>query len=122
MIRVIIDTNVLVSALLTSGGLPEAVVNLATSGEVQWFAAEAILTECEEGLKRPRLAIDPGKAVEAMAGIRAVVSVVTPGMRVTAASDPDDNHFLECAEAARAHYLVTGNVRHFPKVWRETEL
>jgi predicted nucleic acid-binding protein len=35
MIRVVIDTNILVSALLTSGGLPEAVITLATSGEVQ---------------------------------------------------------------------------------------
>ena len=98
MIRVVIDTNVLVSALLTSGGLPEAVVNLAISGEVQWFASEAVLAEYEHVLKRPRLLIDSGKAAGAMARIRAIVSVVTPTIRVTAASDPDDNHFLECAE------------------------
>jgi len=41
VIRVVIDTNVLVSALLTSGGLPEAVIDLAISGEVQWFASES---------------------------------------------------------------------------------
>ena len=40
MIRVVIDTNVLVSALLTNGGLPEAVIDLAISGEVQWLASE----------------------------------------------------------------------------------
>jgi putative PIN family toxin of toxin-antitoxin system len=67
MIRVVIDTNVLVSALLTSGGLPEAVINLAISGEVQWFASESVLAEYEEVLKRPRLAIDSGKAADAMA-------------------------------------------------------
>ena len=58
MIRVVIDTNILVSALLTSGGSPEAVIDLAISGEVQWFASESVLTEYEEVLKRPRLAID----------------------------------------------------------------
>ena len=58
MIRVVIDTNVLVSGLLTSGGLPEAVINLAISGEVQWFASQSVLAEYEEVLKRPRLAID----------------------------------------------------------------
>ena len=122
MIRVVIDTNVLVSALLTSGGLPEAVINLAISGEVQWFASESVLAEYEEVLKRPRLAIDADKAADAMARIRTIVSVVSPVVRVAAASDPDDNQFLECAEAAQAHYLVTGNIRHFPKVWKETQV
>ena len=100
MIRVVIDTNVLVSALLTSGGLPEAVINLAISGEVQWFASESVLAEYEEVLKRPRLIIDSGKAAGAMARIRTIVSVVSPAVRVAAARDPDDNQFLECAEAA----------------------
>jgi putative PIN family toxin of toxin-antitoxin system len=77
MIRVVIDTNVLVSALLT-GGLPEAVVDLAISGEVQWFASESILAEYEDVIKRPRLAIDSDKAADAMARIRAIVSIVSP--------------------------------------------
>ena len=47
MIRLVIDTNILVSALLTSGGLPEAVIDLAISGEVQWFASESVLAEYE---------------------------------------------------------------------------
>jgi putative PIN family toxin of toxin-antitoxin system len=107
MIRVVIDTNVLVSALLTSGGLPEAIINLAISGEVQWFASESVLAEYEEVLQRPRLAIDSVKAADAMARILATVSMVSPAVRVTAASDTDDNQFLECAEAAQAHYLIT---------------
>ena len=106
MIRVVIDTNVLVSALLTSGGLPEAVINLAISGELHWFTSEPVLAEYEDVLKRPRLAIDARKAAEAMARIRAIVSIVSPAVRVAAASGPDDNYFLECAEAAHAHYLV----------------
>ena len=122
MIRVVIDTNVLVSALLTSAGLPEAVINLAFSGEVQWFASESVLSEYEDVLKRPRLAIDSGKAADAIARIRGIVSKVSPVVRVAAASDPDDNRFLECAEAAQAHYLVTGNIRHFPEVWKETRI
>ena len=121
MIRVVIDTNVLVSALLT-GGLPEAVVDLAISGEVQWFASESILAEYEDVIKRPRLAIDSDKAADAMARIRAIVSIVSPAVRVAAARDPDDNQFLECAEAAQADYLVTGNIRHFPEVWKETRI
>ena len=52
MIRVVIDTNVLVSGLLTSGGLPEAVINLAISGEVQRCASPSVLAEYEEVMKR----------------------------------------------------------------------
>jgi putative PIN family toxin of toxin-antitoxin system len=122
MIRVVIDTNVLVSALLTRGGLPEAVIDLAISGAVQWFASESVLAEYKVVLKRPRLAIDFRKVADAIARIRAIVSVVSPAVRVAAATDPDDNQFLECAEAAQAHYLVTGNIRHFPEAWKETRI
>jgi putative PIN family toxin of toxin-antitoxin system len=108
--------------LLTSGGLPEAVIDLAISGAVQWFASESVLAEYEVVLKRPRLAIDSRKAADAIARIRAIVLVVSPAVRVAAATDPDDNQFLECAEAAQAHYLVTGNIRHFPEAWKETRI
>ena len=37
------------------------------------------------------------------------------------AKDPGDDKFLECADAARADYLVTGNQRHFPKFWKKTK-
>jgi uncharacterized protein len=40
--------------------------------------------------------------------------LVEPAMRITAASDEQDNRFLECARQAQADYLVTGNTRHFP--------
>jgi predicted nucleic acid-binding protein len=38
------------------------------------------------------------------------------------AKDPDDDKFIECADAARADYLVTGNARHFPKFWKKTKV
>jgi len=41
--------------------------------------------------------------------------------RVSIGLDPDDNMFLECAETAHADYLITGNKRHFPSVWRSAD-
>lgn len=41
---------------------------------------------------------------------------------VRVCSDPDDNIFLECAQAAGAAYLVTGNPRHFPDIWHYTRI
>ncbi len=61
MIRVVLDTNIVVSALLRSGGLPHAVFNLAADQVVQLCISEAIMAEYEEVLRRPRLGIHPDK-------------------------------------------------------------
>jgi predicted nucleic acid-binding protein len=47
----------------------------------------------------------------ALAGIREASIPVNPTMPVHITLDPDDNIFLECADAAPAHYLITGNLR-----------
>ena len=39
-----------------------------------------------------------------------------------AAKEPEDDKFLECADAARADYLVTGNLNHFPRFWKKTKV
>jgi uncharacterized protein len=48
--------------------------------------------------------------------------LVTPSRQLHITSDPADNIFLECADAARADYLVTGNQRHFPRFWKKTKV
>jgi predicted nucleic acid-binding protein len=48
--------------------------------------------------------------------------LVRPLYTVSVSPDDSDNRFLECAEAANADFLVTGNKRHFPKRWKETEV
>ena len=47
---------------------------------------------------------------------------VAPTRRLEVTSDPDGNIFLECVDAARADYLVTGNLKHFPKFWKTTKI
>ena len=48
--------------------------------------------------------------------------IVKPVRRLQVANDPDDNKFLESADAASADYLLTGNQRHFPKFWKKTKV
>lgn len=91
-------------------------------GDVQWLASEAILTEYVVVLSRRKLALHPVRADEAIAKIRAAVAVVKPSVSIKASSDPDDNKFLECAQAGNADYLVTGNTRHFPRTWQDTRV
>ncbi len=49
---------------------------------------------------------------------------VSPTASVRACDDPDDDIFLECAEAAEADFLITGNLKHFPKDrrWKNTRI
>jgi len=52
MIRVVLDTNIVISATLRAGGLPEAIFNLAIAGVIQLCVSEVILAEYEEVLRR----------------------------------------------------------------------
>lgn len=47
---------------------------------------------------------------------------VRPTEAVRACADPDDDIFLECAQAARADYLVTGNTKDVPASWSDTQI
>jgi predicted nucleic acid-binding protein len=47
---------------------------------------------------------------------------VAPTRHLEVTPDPDDNMFLECADVARADYLVTGNQKHFPRFWKKTKI
>jgi putative PIN family toxin of toxin-antitoxin system len=122
MIRVVLDTNIVISAALRSGSLPETVFNLALDKQIQLCISEPILAEYKDVISRPHLAIDPRKAALALKRIRDAAQVVSPAKTVAACTDPDDNIFLECAQAAEADYLVTGNQRHFPDRWKKTRV
>lgn len=78
MIRVVLDTNIVVSAMLRSGGLPEAVFNLAINRIIQLYISEPVLAEYEEVLRRPRLDIHPDKVTNALTRIREAGMLVNP--------------------------------------------
>jgi predicted nucleic acid-binding protein len=73
-------------------------------------------------LARPELKIRKGLRQQILQLIRSHSQTVTPSRPLQIIPDPDDNIFLECADGARADYLVTGNARHFPKFWKKTKV
>ena len=123
MTRVVLDTNVLISALLTEHGAPAAVLSLIESGELLWCVSAPILTEYHAVIERPKFAVVRRDRVDAVLRTldKAPIFTTTVIRRSISAHEPD-NRFLECAEAAEADYLVTGNIRHFPAVWRNTQI
>jgi uncharacterized protein len=95
---------------------------LVLSGEVQLCISEAIFAEYDEVIRRPRFKRSVDVIEGTLRSIRRLAHWVKPSVRVEECTDPDDNVFLECAQAAEADYLVTCNQRHFPERWRKTEV
>jgi putative PIN family toxin of toxin-antitoxin system len=122
MIRVVLDTNVIVSAYLNQDGLPFFITKLALSGIVQRCSSEPILAEYEELLQRKSYPLDRRRSKLLLGKLRAASAIVKPAGHLSEASDPDDNIFLECAQAAKADYFITGNSGHFPTRWKYTEI
>ena len=121
-LRLVIDTNVLVSAALKPAGLQRTVLLLATTKPARLYVSPPILEEYSEVLARPELRIRKGLRLELLQLLKNRSYTVTPTCRLKVASNPDDNIFLECADAARADYLITGNQRHFPRFWKQTKI
>jgi len=121
-LRLVIDTNVLVSAALKPAGLQRTVLLLAITKPARLYVSRPILEEYSEVLARPDLHISKGLRQQLLQLIKNQSHIVAPTQRLQVTSDPDDNIFLECADTARADYLVTGNQKHFPKFWRKTKI
>jgi putative PIN family toxin of toxin-antitoxin system len=115
MIRVVFDTNILFSAAFKSVGVPAQVLDLVTPGILTPCISDAIMAEYLDVLTRPILRPHAARARDVLALMAKIAVHVSPTLKLSLCSDPDDNRFLECALAAQAAYLVTGNLRHFPK-------
>jgi uncharacterized protein len=121
-LRLVIDTNVVVSAALKPEGLQRTVLLLAMTKPVRWYVSDPIVSEYATVLARPELKIRKSLRQQFLQLIKNHAHVVTPSRLAQVASDPEDNMFIECADRARADYLVTGNRRHFPKFWKNTKI
>jgi len=112
--RVVLDTNVLVSALLTPGGTCDDVLRLLSDGVIDICIDERVLREYGRVLPRPRLRLDREDGEGTLGVIRAQGTFLMPAALSVQLPDPSDLAFLEVAAQAGA-LLVTGNARHFPR-------
>jgi putative PIN family toxin of toxin-antitoxin system len=113
VINVVLDTNILVSSLLTYGP-PAVIVDLVADGIVIPFYSNPILQEYWEVLSRKKFGFDSVQVT------RLIDDIVRTGIAVEGKSDKnkkvndEDKVFYDAALDAKA-YLITGNIRHFPK-------
>lgn len=114
--RVVLDANVYVSALLTQQGNARKIMDLVEEEKLNLLISEPVLVEVERVLKYPRVVrIHRKSSAEIMAFIehlRDVTELVIPDVRLSVSSDDADNRYLECAVVGKAGYLITGDKKH----------
>lgn len=116
MIPVVVDTNVLVGALLKQGGVPRAIVRACLAGDYQPLIGVALFGEYEDVLSREELwegsLLTPEERIEVFEGFLSVCRWVEvffawrPNL-----PDEADNHLVELAVAGNARAIVTRNTR-----------
>ena len=121
-LRLVVDTNILVSALLKPAGMQRTTLLLAFTKPARLYVSRPILEEYREVLARPELGIRKGIRLQMLQLVKTHGHLIEPRGRLEACTDQDDNKFLECADAAGADYLISGNRRHFPAQWKKTKV
>ena len=109
--RVVLDVNILVSALISPAGYPDAIYRAWSDGRFMLLSCAEHLEELRSTLQKPRIAerIQPHKAGRLVNQIRKLSVIAHPLPRVQRSSDPKDDYLLGLCEAGRADYLVTGD-------------
>lgn len=122
-LRIVLDTNVLISAALKPAHPPALVLHLIALRAVELFASNEVLAEYREVFSRPKFARIPPAEVDALlAIIEREATIVTPTEALAISEHESDNRFYECALAAQADFIVTGNARHFARAHGKTKI
>ena len=109
--RVVLDTNILLSALIAPTGKPAAIYNAWVEGTFTLLTCAAHLEELRSTLLKPRVAelIKPYKAGRLVNQIKRLAQDIGPLPPVERSPDPADDFLLALSEAGNAEYLVTGD-------------
>lgn len=119
--KVILDTNIYISAILF-GGNCEEILRLASQGPFELVISRSIITEIEAVL-REKFKWSKMQISETISYIKNIATVINPKISLSVIrSDPSDNKILECAVAVGANYIVTGDRNHLLPVKEYKEI
>lgn len=109
MIKIVADTNVLISAILF-GGNPRKILEKVLSNDIGLILSRQILEEFEGVLCGKKFNYLPDVALAIIHEIELIAQILAPKRHIAIVqTDPDDNMVLECGIAGRADYIVSGN-------------
>ncbi|MDD5673109.1 MAG: putative toxin-antitoxin system toxin component, PIN family [Chitinivibrionales bacterium] len=112
---VVVDTNVLVSALLNPYGTPASILGLILDEKLSVCFDSRILREYEDVLMRPKFNFDRSEVAAILEFIKEFGQPTIAGAPEIKTVHHDDLPFIQVAVSAKARYLITGNLNHFPK-------
>lgn len=112
--KIVLDTNVLISGLLNPDGIPGFIVRQVASGYIELVYDYRIIAEYENVMSRPKFHIAQQNITDLIEQIKANGQHTSPLPLDLSIPDPEDLKFLEAAVSSGALYLVTGNLKHFP--------
>ncbi|MEO7557674.1 MAG: putative toxin-antitoxin system toxin component, PIN family [Gammaproteobacteria bacterium] len=112
--RVVLDTNTLVSSIISAGGPPRHLLDAARTQVFELYSSATLLAELHDVLSREKFATRLAEAGLTPQGIvrelrRMAYMVVPPSVPRVIENDPDDDHVLACAVAAQADLIVSGD-------------
>ena len=114
MNRIVLDTNIVISALLSPDGNPAKILALvAVSDDIQLFYSAEILSEYKRVLSYPRLSIAEEKRIRVVLLIETFGTLIDPPTSAIQLPDESDRIFYDTAHESGA-ILVTGNTKHYP--------
>ena len=113
MLNVVLDTNILVSGLLSAYGNPAKIINAFKERRFNLFYNDEILAEYRDVLFKDRLGLPHQDINDLLEEISKIGCPVIPNTSSLPLPDEDDRIFYDTAKTANA-YLVTGNIKHFP--------
>jgi putative PIN family toxin of toxin-antitoxin system len=109
--RVVLDTNIIVSAIIVPAGKPAAIIDAWLDGKFTLLTCAAHVDELRATLQKPRVAelVKPHQAGRLVNQIKRFAEDINPLPTVERSSDPTDDFLLALCEAGKADYLVTGD-------------
>lgn len=123
MLHVILDTNIVVSALLKANSLPSLILSLVLNKQIKICLSDDVLNEYQGVLARKKFQnLDQKLVKELLQKLGQNCLKVSPTQKVVLLKDSDDDKFLECAMESKANFIITGNSRHFPKKYKNTQI
>jgi uncharacterized protein len=108
---VVLDTNIIVSALIAPAGQRAAIIDAWLDGKFTLLTCAAHVDELRATLEKPRVAelVKPHKAGRPVNQVKKLAEYIDPLARVQRSADPTDDFLLALSEAGKADYLVTGD-------------
>jgi putative PIN family toxin of toxin-antitoxin system len=119
---VVIDTNVLVSALLNPYGKPAAVLSLVLDEKVHICYDSRIIAEYIDVLNRPKFNLTAKEVDELIDFLKHSGNSCTASSEKVKSTHADDMPFAQVCLSIEAEYLITGNTGHFPKRFARTSV